>query len=464
VHALESPATTGWVRPVVLLPVALLSRLPADLVEALLAHELAHIRRHDYLVNLLQNAVEAVLFYHPVVWWLSHRIRVEREQVADQLASEVACAPRKLALALSELSELQRVQQPALHLLQAAHGGQLMSRIRQLVSPMRRTHPSARILFPLLGLVAFSIASYTYAGLGDPAAAVEERKPRLEAIDPEVVSGDGQGIEHKGTIVVDSKRKVERSRKVDVQRRDERFYALVNKRGKHINSQGSLDMDSIDTLKKLPDGEVLWFRRDGRDWVVTDPAVLARTRDAWRATDALGKKMEPLSAQMEAHGDRMEALGEKMEALSERHEPTERMRAAEREMRALSRKQRALSREQGVLQDRMEELDEETDGAAYRELEREMDALSRRIDALGDLMDAQGEIMDQEARRMDQYAKPMEELGRQMELAGQPMEALGKQMEAIGEQMEVASKKAERETHAIIDDAMARNLARPFTR
>lgn len=111
VERLDSPVSAGWWRPVVLLPVALLARMPVDMIEALLAHELAHVRRHDYFVNLLQNAVEALLFYHPVTWWLSHRIRIEREQIADQLAAEVACAPRHLARALSELAELRRTHQ-----------------------------------------------------------------------------------------------------------------------------------------------------------------------------------------------------------------------------------------------------------------------------------------------------------------------------------------------------------------
>jgi beta-lactamase regulating signal transducer with metallopeptidase domain len=97
VDSLESPVAAGWWRPVVLLPAGLLTRMPTHLIEALLAHELAHIRRHDYLVNLLQNAIEALLFYHPVVWWLSNRIRIEREQVADQVAADLACAPRTLA-------------------------------------------------------------------------------------------------------------------------------------------------------------------------------------------------------------------------------------------------------------------------------------------------------------------------------------------------------------------------------
>src|SRR5688572_7049039 len=88
IESLDSPVAAGCWRPVVLLPMSVALRMPVELVEALLAHELAHIRRHDYLVNLLQRAVEALLFYHPVTWWLSHRIRVERELVADALAAD----------------------------------------------------------------------------------------------------------------------------------------------------------------------------------------------------------------------------------------------------------------------------------------------------------------------------------------------------------------------------------------
>ena len=113
------------------LPAALLARMPAGLLEALLAHELAHIRRHDYLVNLLQAVVEALLFYHPVVWWLSRRIRHERELIADDLAAEALGDRRSLALALSELDRMlgATAAGPIPRFAHAAHGGQLMSRI-----------------------------------------------------------------------------------------------------------------------------------------------------------------------------------------------------------------------------------------------------------------------------------------------------------------------------------------------
>ncbi|WP_229219232.1 M56 family metallopeptidase [Duganella sp. BJB1802] len=107
VDSIASPITAGWWRPVVLLPAALVAGMPPDLLEALLAHEMAHIQRHDYLVNLLQNVIETLLFYHPAVWWISNRIRVERELIADDFAARQLGEPRRLALALSELERLQ---------------------------------------------------------------------------------------------------------------------------------------------------------------------------------------------------------------------------------------------------------------------------------------------------------------------------------------------------------------------
>lgn len=132
VGGLSSPVTAGWWRPVVLVPASLLTTMPPHLLEALLAHELAHIQRHDYLVNLCQNVIESLLFYHPAVWWISRRIRVEREQIADAIAARQLGEPRRLALALSELEKIQFSHH---HLAQAANGGDLMSRIKHLVRP-----------------------------------------------------------------------------------------------------------------------------------------------------------------------------------------------------------------------------------------------------------------------------------------------------------------------------------------
>ncbi|HET6545962.1 MAG TPA: M56 family metallopeptidase, partial [Rhodanobacteraceae bacterium] len=161
IDGLDSPVSAGWLRPVILLPAALILRMPADQLEALLAHELAHVRRNDYLANLLQSVVESLLFYHPVVWWLSCGVRRERERIADQLAAEVTGSPRTLAIALSTLSELPHIRHHAPQTAQAAHGGHLMSRIEQLVRPGRP--PAGRFAFPVLGLAAVCIALYAHA-------------------------------------------------------------------------------------------------------------------------------------------------------------------------------------------------------------------------------------------------------------------------------------------------------------
>jgi D-alanyl-D-alanine endopeptidase (penicillin-binding protein 7) len=154
VDALASPVTAGWWRPVVLVPASLVSGMPPQLLEALLAHELAHVRRFDYVVNLVQSVIETILFYHPVVWWLSHRIRAERELIADDIAARQLGEPRRLALALSEL---ERLQFSTHHLAQAANGGDLMSRIKQLVRPETQVL-SWKAALPVLAMAAACLA------------------------------------------------------------------------------------------------------------------------------------------------------------------------------------------------------------------------------------------------------------------------------------------------------------------
>jgi bla regulator protein BlaR1 len=145
------PVTAGWLRPLILLPASLVSSMPPDLLHALLAHELAHVRRWDYPVNLVQNLIETVLFYHPAVWWTSRQVRAERELVADAIAAETLGAPRVLAEALAALDGLQAADRTVL----AAGGGQLLVRIRALVRPQpRHDHRGATLAALCLALVA----------------------------------------------------------------------------------------------------------------------------------------------------------------------------------------------------------------------------------------------------------------------------------------------------------------------
>ncbi len=151
---LASPITVGFLRPVVLVPAALLSGMPVPLLEALLAHELAHVRRWDYLANLLQSVVEALLFFHPVVWWLSSRMRDTREEVADALAADALGDPRRVAQALHALAIHRPLPTPTLAL--SANGGKLLQRLERLMAP--QTHTSNwKLALPALALASASL-------------------------------------------------------------------------------------------------------------------------------------------------------------------------------------------------------------------------------------------------------------------------------------------------------------------
>jgi beta-lactamase regulating signal transducer with metallopeptidase domain len=131
--ALDVPATVGWLRPVVLLPLSALTGLPARQLEMVLAHELAHIRRYDFAVNLVQTLVETLLFYHPTVWWMSRVIRVEREHCCDDIAVDASGNAVSYARALTALEALRTLSLGEASPAMSALGGSLTERVRRLV-------------------------------------------------------------------------------------------------------------------------------------------------------------------------------------------------------------------------------------------------------------------------------------------------------------------------------------------
>jgi beta-lactamase regulating signal transducer with metallopeptidase domain len=134
----DSLATLGLWRPVILLPPAVALGVTPQQLEALLAHELAHIRRHDFLINLLQMLVETLFFYHPAVWWTSKRIRVERELCCDDIAVEACGDAIGYAQALTAVARLQ-ISRPGLAL--GATGGPFVQRIQRLLGVATTRRP-----------------------------------------------------------------------------------------------------------------------------------------------------------------------------------------------------------------------------------------------------------------------------------------------------------------------------------
>ncbi|MEL6110260.1 MAG: M56 family metallopeptidase, partial [Planctomycetota bacterium] len=169
VRVLESarvavPMVIGCLRPAVLVPTSLLSGLTTVELESILAHELAHIRRHDYFVNLLQNLLETLLFFHPVIWWLSRQTRIEREHCCDELAIG-ACGDRPaLAVALLKIEESRSVDRRMV----AANGGALTGRIRRILQKdtVANDWPTAAATFLTL-LVILAVVTISSARATD---------------------------------------------------------------------------------------------------------------------------------------------------------------------------------------------------------------------------------------------------------------------------------------------------------
>jgi len=174
---ISSPLTVGFARSLVLLPVAVLTALTPEQLEVVLAHELAHIRRHDYAVNLLQTIAETLLFYHPAVWWVSRRMRDEREHCCDDLVVQVCGDAQLYASALVEMERL-RPATPRLALAAAGSGGSLLTRVRRLILPgAARAEFFPRWAAGVAGVVAVTIALLATGGDRVAAAIADAAAP-----------------------------------------------------------------------------------------------------------------------------------------------------------------------------------------------------------------------------------------------------------------------------------------------
>jgi beta-lactamase regulating signal transducer with metallopeptidase domain/protocatechuate 3,4-dioxygenase beta subunit len=145
---IDVPQVIGWWKPVVLVPVSILSSLTPREIECLLIHELAHIRRFDFAVNLMQCAIETILFFHPGVWWLSRRIRLERELACDETTLRVTGDQLTFSRALLSLADLAQLPQPTL----AATEGDLTKRVHAILGTRRAG--SSHVGAVLLSLIA----------------------------------------------------------------------------------------------------------------------------------------------------------------------------------------------------------------------------------------------------------------------------------------------------------------------
>jgi len=186
----QVPMVVGWWRPVILLPATAVTGLSSDQLTLILGHELAHILRQDYLVNMVQSLIETLLFYHPAVWWISARIREERENCCDDRAVALCGSSLEYARALTALESL---REGSWSLAPSARGGSLLVRIRRIMGVEPAEEAPARGLAGTLTLttVAFlGLVLLVSPGTAPARASVADEK----VVTGRVATPDGKAV------------------------------------------------------------------------------------------------------------------------------------------------------------------------------------------------------------------------------------------------------------------------------
>lgn len=175
----SGPMTLGALRPIVLVPVGFLTSMPANQVEAILLHELAHIRRHDFLMGLIQTAIRTVLYFNPAVIMISRQIDEDREQACDDMAVAVTGEPADLVRGLAALRL--GPQQAKQDLVMAADGGPLLVRLNRLMGRPGGQQTSHKLSAAAISALLLGTAACSTVSLAHPAPPAPLAPPASEA-------------------------------------------------------------------------------------------------------------------------------------------------------------------------------------------------------------------------------------------------------------------------------------------
>jgi beta-lactamase regulating signal transducer with metallopeptidase domain len=278
----QVPAVVGWLRPIVLLPASVFTGLAPEQIDALLAHELAHVRRHDYLINLLQTAAETLFFYHPAVWWVSRKVREERENCCDDLAVEICGSKVAYVRALTDLEQMRRTTP---RLAMAADGGSLLNRAQRLLRVKQGGGSAPSSWIAGIGLaVALLVATVAASGL-----AQRQEKTTGGAVYT-LTDDDNDG--------------------------DAESYAVVSGNSTVTVRGSSSDARRARALRSKVAGDYIWFERDLKFYYITDASTVAEARELFQPQRELSRRQEQLGKQQAELGEQQARLGEQQAAVS----------------------------------------------------------------------------------------------------------------------------------------------------
>lgn len=185
---IQVPVMIGFLKPVILMPAAMFNNLTAEQLEAILVHELAHIKRNDYLLNIFQSIVETILFFNPFIWWISKNIRLEREHCCDDIVLKHQVQPLHYAKALVALEEY-RLTVNALAMAAADNKQHLFHRIKRI---MEMKTKNINYTQKLLAVMIIAVGLVSIAWLNPPRK--EEKAEKKEATKENVLSAPVKSV------------------------------------------------------------------------------------------------------------------------------------------------------------------------------------------------------------------------------------------------------------------------------
>ena len=184
--AVEVPTVLGFLKPVILLPLTATSGLSEDQVSVLIAHELAHVRRHDFLINAMQAVIETLLFYHPAVWWISRRIRQEREHCCDDMVVSFGTSRVVYAKALTEMESLR----PSVGLAMAVNSTSLLPRIQRILQANASGGQAHRLNISIAAIVPMIVIAVLLAVVACKNTSTTPAEPAQAATQPATDADD----------------------------------------------------------------------------------------------------------------------------------------------------------------------------------------------------------------------------------------------------------------------------------
>lgn len=380
----ESPLTIGYWQPMVLVPIGLLTGLSQGEIKAIFAHELAHIKRHDYLINIIQSMIEILFFYHPLVWVIGETIRQDRENCCDDWALEICQSKLYLAKALTFVETFRQQSKTSLTMAFSGNKPQLLGRIQRILGmPQQETNNPVGIISSVVVLaLAFCCLNFTQ---------VKAQASKLFNKSVKTLAQTSKEILAESTLISTS----EEQKDTNIPNPEPEESKLSQLLATHDEAN---DPDSLKVAQHEQEIEKLQKRMD---------PYLKQIQDLAGQMGSLGAKMQIDQKPLQQFSEQIGKLGGELGTLVGK---------------------------QVQLEMTVTELDKKSD--EYKKMQKEVEKLVKQRVEIEKRMEKASKEMESVSKKMEINTAPMDSLGKEMDKLSKPIEEIGKEMEVHAKAIE----------------------------